>query len=130
MVLDKVPFKKAAVWITSICLLSEIGILLSFYLQFDGYKTALYILRGVFGATGSGLLAVQALLITRYGGKYYDTLIGIGVCIPFFFDSINNIITPLIYDLTSSMELVWLIGVGFCVLAVVSSIIIKRFVDK
>lgn len=90
----------------------------------------LYVLRGVFGATGSGLFTVQALLITRYGGKYYDTLIGIGVCIPFLFDSIDNIITPLIFDSTGSMELVWLVGVGFCSLALISSILISVFVNR
>jgi len=88
------------------------------------------VLRGVFGATGSGLFTVQALLITRYGGKYYDTLIGIGVCIPFLFDSIDNIITPLIFDSTGSMELVWLVGVGFCSLALISSILISVFVNR
>jgi len=74
-----------------------------FHFRFEGYKIGLYICRGIFGATGSGLFAVQALLITKYGGKHYDSLIGIGVCIPFLFDSINNIFTPLMYDTTKSM---------------------------
>ncbi len=103
MLLDKISVKKAAVWITSICLLSEIGILLVFHFRFEGYKIVLYVLRGIFGATGSGLFTVQALLITQYGGKYYDSLIGIGVCIPFFFDSLNNSVTPLLYDSTNSI---------------------------
>lgn len=98
--------------------------------MFQGYKVVLYLLRGIFGAMGSGLFTVQALLITKYGGKYYDTLIGIGVCIPFLFDSIQNIITPLIFDETGSMELVWLLGVGFCSLAFISSIFISKIMDK
>lgn len=130
MLLDRISIKKAAIWITLICLLSEIGILMMFRLRFDEYKVVLYVLRGIFGATGSGLFTVQALLISRYGGKYYDTLIGIGVCIPFIFDSLNNIITPLIYDSTLSMELVWVTGIIFCGLALVSSLLISRFVDK
>jgi hypothetical protein len=88
------------------------------------------VLRGFFGVTGSGLFTVQAMLITKYGGKYYDTLIGVGVCIPFIFDSLNNIITPLIYDKTNSMDLVWLIGVGFCLVGLLSSVAISKKIDR
>ena len=130
MLLDKISLKKAAIWITAICLVSEVGILLTFYFQFQGYKIVIYVLRGFFGATGSGLFTVQALLITKYGGKYYDTLIGIGVCIPFLFDSIDNIITPLIFQTSGSMELVWLVGIGFCLLAFISSVLISRLIDN
>ena len=101
-----------------------------FHFRFLGYKFALYALRGIFGATGSGLFAVQALLITKYGGKHYDTLIGMGVCIPFLFDSLNNIFTPIMYDSTELMELVWGVGVAFCTIALISSILISRMVQK
>ncbi len=88
------------------------------------------ILRGIFGATGSGLFAVQALIITKYGGKHYDTLIGMGVCIPFLFDSLNNVFTPIMYDSTQSMELVWGVGILFCTFSFISSLLISKMIGK
>lgn len=89
----------------------------------------LYLLRGIFGITGEALFTIQALLISLYGGKYYDMLIGVGICAPLMFDSINNIMTPLVYDLTESMETVWAIGVFFSVFALCCALGISRFVS-
>ncbi len=89
-----------------------------------------YICRAFFGATGEALYTIQALLISLYGGKYYDMLIGVGVCIPITFDSLCNLFTPLIYDSTKSMELVWGIGVFFTVFAFICTLIVSYLVTK
>lgn len=103
MLLDKLPIKKTVLCICFVSLLSEIGIMLMFYFQFAGYKVFIYVFRGIFGMTGEGLFTIMALLISKYGGRYYDMLIGVGICLPFLFDSINNIITPYLFDSTGSM---------------------------
>lgn len=100
MLLDKLPLKKAVIFIAVISLLSAIGILITLHFEFAGYKVVLYFLRGFFGVTGEALFTVQALVISLYGDKYYDILIGVGICAPFLFDSINNILTPYVYDST------------------------------
>jgi len=45
------------------------------------------------------------------------------------FDSISNIVTPLIFDSTKSMDLVWGIGVFFCFTAFIFALVISRIVD-
>ena len=87
-------------------------------------------MRGICGMMGEGLFTIQALLISLYGGKYYDMLIGVGVCAPLMFDSFNNVLTPVIYDATESMELVWGIGVFFCVFTLCCGLGISYFVTK
>lgn len=65
-----------------------------------------------------------------YGGKYYDRLLGLGVCFPFLFDSINNILTPFIFDSTHSMELVWGIGIFFCLVGVGCALMISKIIAQ
>jgi hypothetical protein len=48
--------------------------------------------------SGEGIFTIQALLISLYGKKHYDTLIGLAFCVPFFFDGVSSLVTPLIYD--------------------------------
>ncbi len=52
MLLDKLPIKKTILCISLISIISEIGILLMFYLQFTGYTIFIYIFRGIFGIMG------------------------------------------------------------------------------
>ena len=66
------------------------------------------------------------MIISLYGGKYYDRLLGLGVCFPFLFDSINNILTPYIYDSTHSMDLIWGIAVFFCFVSVGCALMISK----
>lgn len=130
MVLDKLPIKKTIIFLAVLSLLSVVGTLFMFHFQMTGYKIIVYILRGIFGVTGEALYTIQALLISLYGGKYYDLIIGAAFCIPLAFNSVNNILTPLMFDSTKSMELVWGIGSLFCGIGLVSSFIIARVVLK
>ena len=89
-----------------------------------------YIFRGIFGVTGEAIYTVQALLISLYGEKYYDMLIIVCMCVPFLFNSTNNIVTPFVYDRTNSMELVWGIGSIFCFISMVGAIITSIMLIK
>ncbi len=90
----------------------------------------IYIFRGIFGITGEAIYTVQALLISLYGGKYYDMLMIVCMCVPFLFNSTNNIITPLVYDRTNSMELVWGIGSIVSTIAMIGGIITSIILMK
>jgi hypothetical protein len=95
-----------------------------FQFRFAGYLIIVYFLRAVFGAAGEGLFTVQALIISNYGKKYYETLMGFSLCIPFIFDAMNCIFTPIIYDATESITLVWYIGALFSFISLICGIFI------
>ena len=103
MILDKLPLKKTIIIISSVGLISSICIMMLFHLKCKFYLELIYVFRGIFGITGEGLCTIEALLIAQYGGKYYDTLMGVGLCLPFFLDAVSVFVTPIIYSKTRSM---------------------------
>ena len=87
-------------------------------------------MRGVFGIFGEAAFTILTLLVSRYGGKYYDTLMGVGLCMPYFFDSLSNFITPLIYDITQNIDYTWGMGCIVCLISILAGIIISSTIKK
>jgi hypothetical protein len=90
----------------------------------------LYGLRGVFGIVGEAAFTILTLLISRFGGKYYDSLMGVGLCMPYFFDSLSNVMTPLIYDIKQNMDLTWGMGCIVCLGSFLAALIISITIKK
>jgi hypothetical protein len=130
MLLDKFPIKKTILLLAVLSLVAQVGILLSFYFQFSGYKIIIYIFRGLFGITGEALFTIQSLLISLYAGIHYEVLMGVCMCGPMIFDSLNNVLTPLVFDGTNSMELAWGIGVCNCLVSLAASIVIAYLITQ
>lgn len=95
-----------------------------------GYKVIIYMFRGVFGITGEASFTILTLLMSKYAGKYYDSFIGVGLCMPYFFDSLNNVLTPIVYDMTGSMVFVWGIGTLVCGISLSAAISISLLIRK
>jgi hypothetical protein len=129
MLLDKYPIKRTIICIALISLFAQTGILLMFYFQCSGYKIFIFIFRGIFGVAGEGLYTIQALLISLYGGKHYDMLMGVCICTPFLFSSINDVMTPTIYNYSNSMELIWGIGAIVCLISLIAALMISRILS-
>lgn len=86
--------------------------------------------RGIFGITGEASFTILTLLMSKYAGKYYDSFVGVGLCMPYFFDSLNNVVTPIVYDQTGSMDFVWAIGVFVCMLSLIAAFGISFLIRK
>jgi len=56
-----------------------------------------YVLRAIVGMAGSSAFTMQGFVMARYGAEYFEILIGFGLCVPYIVDSINVMVTPIIY---------------------------------
>jgi hypothetical protein len=102
MLIDKFPITKTVIIVTTISFLSQI--LTAIFFQFhpfgEGYKYILFGLRAFFGMAGSSAFTIQGLIISQYGKKYFELLMGVCLCVPFVFDAINSFVSTAIYDAT------------------------------
>lgn len=55
-------------------------------------------------------------------------LVGFSLCIPYIADSINVMITPIIFDATNSISLPWYIATAVDFLAIIAAVVISRIV--
>ena len=97
LVLDRFPLQKTVIVIALASFTAELLTALLFDYQPQGFIYMVYALRAVVGMAGSSAFTMQGFVMARYGAEHFEILIGFGLCVPYIVDSINVMITPIIY---------------------------------
>lgn len=84
----------------------------------------MYIIRGVFGISGLGIITIQGKLINRFSKKHYEYIMGLCLNIPYIFTALNSFVTASVQQQTGNMPLCFLIGTAFCGISLIFGIIV------
>lgn len=128
IILDKFPLQITVVIIALTSFTAELLTAVLFDLRPTGYLYIVYVLRAIVGMAGSSAFTMQGFVIARYAAEHFEMLIGFSLCIPFIADSINVMLTPIIFDATQSISLPWYIASAVDFLAIVAALVISRIV--
>lgn len=123
MLLDKTPLSIGLICITSIGFVTQLGMALCFVRMFTGFYAVLLVLRGFFGISGEGAFTIQAMVVQKVGGKNYDTMMGLCLTVPLFFDAMNSMVATEVFDATKKPEAPLFICAGMCLVSVVSGFV-------
>lgn len=84
----------------------------------------MYIVRGVFGISGLGVITIQGKLINRFSKRHYEYIMGLCLNIPYIFTALNSFVTASVQQQTGNMPLCFLIGTAFCGISLIFGIIV------
>lgn len=126
LLIDRLPLKFTVISLLILSLLSQFVTSLMFELRPASYILIIMIMRAVFGAAGEGLFSAQCSIISIYGKKDYEMLMGFGLSAPFMFDALNAVVTPAVYNETENLPLTWYIGSGVCLYSLLMGLYLSK----
>lgn len=80
------------------------------------------------GITGEGLIAIQGYVISIWGKREFELLMGISFSIPYLFDSLSSILSTALYEETSSIPLTFYIGSIFFLISLLAGILLIKYI--
>lgn len=63
-------------------------------------------------------------MIRKVAGKDFDIMIGFCLTVPFLFNSMNSILTAVLYDHTDSMTIPLVVGTGVAAISLLSGFVL------
>lgn len=76
------------------------------------------------------MFSLQCTIVSLFGQKDYEIIMGFGLSAPFMFDAVNAVITPVVYDATQNLPLTWYIGTLVCAYSILAAVYLNKKIIK